>query len=40
MLSARNCKDLHEVPESTRGALEFVWLETVEQALATSLLPA
>jgi ATP-dependent Lon protease len=40
MLPARNRKDLHEVPESTRGALEFVWLETVEQALAVALLPA
>ncbi len=37
MLPARNRKDLHDVPESTQKALKFVWLETVDQAIAEAL---
>ncbi len=38
LLPARNRKDLLELPESTRHALEFVWLDTVEQALEAALV--
>ncbi len=37
MLPARNRRDYDDIPESTRGKLEFVWLETVEDALAHGL---
>ena len=37
MLPARNRKDFDEIPESTRKQLEFVWLEQVEQAVASAL---
>ena len=37
LLPARNRKDLHEIPEATRAALRFVWLETVEDAIHASL---
>jgi ATP-dependent Lon protease len=37
LLPARNRKDLHEVPEATRSALQFVWLETVEDAIQATL---
>ena len=37
LLPARNRKDLHDVPESTRQALRFVWLDTVDGALAAAL---
>jgi len=37
LLPARNRKDLHEIPEPTRAALRFVWLETVEDAIHASL---
>jgi len=40
MLPARNRKDWEDIPEDTRAALQFVWLETVDQALATALAPA
>jgi ATP-dependent Lon protease len=33
MLPARNRRDLEDIPESTRSALEFVWIEHVAQAL-------
>ncbi|HWJ68641.1 MAG TPA: endopeptidase La [Sphingobium sp.] len=39
MLPARNRRDYDDIPESTRGKLEFVWLETVEDALAHGLDP-
>jgi ATP-dependent Lon protease len=35
-LPARNRKDLEDIPESARTQLEFVWLETVEDALAVA----
>ncbi|MEY3251596.1 MAG: hypothetical protein RL227_569, partial [Pseudomonadota bacterium] len=37
MLPARNRKDLQDVPESTQQALKFVWLETVDDAIAQAL---
>ncbi|HWH46611.1 MAG TPA: endopeptidase La [Burkholderiales bacterium] len=42
MLPKRNQKDLEDVPASAREKLEFVWLETVEDALrcATGIEPA
>jgi ATP-dependent Lon protease len=40
MLPARNRKDLEEIPESARSQLQFVWLETVDDALACALEPA
>jgi ATP-dependent Lon protease len=38
LLPARNRKDLEEIPESARQQLEFVWLETVDDALAAALV--
>jgi ATP-dependent Lon protease len=37
MLPARNRKELEEVPAEAREKLTFVWLETVDDALATAL---
>ena len=37
LLPARNQKDFEEIPESARHALEFVWLETVDDAVRTAL---
>ncbi len=37
LLPARNRKDLEEIPESARAQLEFIWLETVDDALANAL---
>jgi ATP-dependent Lon protease len=37
LLPARNRKDLEDVPESARSQLEFVWLDSVEDALAAAL---
>ena len=39
LLPARNRKDLEEIPESARNQLEFVWLETVDDALTAALEP-
>jgi ATP-dependent Lon protease len=39
MLPARNRKDFEDIPEEARQSLQFVWLETVDQALATALEP-
>jgi ATP-dependent Lon protease len=39
LLPARNRKDLEEIPESARAQLTFVWLETVDDALANALEP-
>ena len=35
-LPARNRKDLEDIPASARKQLEFIWLETVEDALAAA----
>jgi ATP-dependent Lon protease len=37
LLPARNRKDYEDIPESARNELEFVWLETVDEAIAASL---
>ena len=37
MLPARNKRDYEDIPEEARKGLEFVWLETVEQALTHAL---
>jgi ATP-dependent Lon protease len=40
MLPARNRRDFDDIPEETRGRLEFIWLETVDDAMAAALEPA
>ncbi len=40
MLPARNRRDLEEIPAEARDKLEFVWVEQVDDALATALAPA
>lgn len=37
LLPARNRKDFDEIPEGARKGLEFVWLERVEEAIASGL---
>jgi ATP-dependent Lon protease len=37
LLPARNLKDLRDVPDSTRNAMEFVALETVDDAIRGAL---
>jgi ATP-dependent Lon protease len=37
LVPARNRKDFEDVPESAREALEFVWLETVDDAIQAAL---
>ena len=39
MLPARNRRDFEDIPEQVRQALEFIWLERVEQAIAAALEP-
>ncbi len=39
LLPSRNKKDLEDIPESAREQLNFVWLETVEDALAAAFEP-
>ncbi len=39
LLPARNRKDLVDIPEGAREKLAFVWLETVDDALAAALGP-
>ncbi len=39
MLPARNRKDFDDIPEEVRTSLEFVWLERVEEAVASALDP-
>jgi ATP-dependent Lon protease len=40
MLPARNRRDFDDIPEETRHKLEFIWLETVDDAMAAALEPA
>jgi len=40
MLPARNQRDLEDVPADAREQLQFVFLEDVDQAIATALSPA
>jgi ATP-dependent Lon protease len=37
LLPARNEKDLRDVPEATRSALRFVWLQSVDDAISAAL---
>ena len=37
ILPARNRRDLEDIPESVRSALEFVWVERVSEALEVAL---
>jgi len=39
MLPARNRRDLEEIPADAREQLQFVWIEDVDQAVATALSP-
>jgi len=40
MLPDRNKKDYEDVPEQARNAVRFVWLSTVDDAIAAALEPA
>jgi ATP-dependent Lon protease len=40
ILPARNRRDLEEIPSDARDKLEFVWVERVDDALATALSAA
>jgi ATP-dependent Lon protease len=37
ILPARNRRDLEDIPQSTRDALQFVWVERVSEALSVAL---
>jgi ATP-dependent Lon protease len=37
MLPARNRRDFEDIPEEARKTLQFIWLETVDQALEVAL---
>lgn len=39
LLPERNRKDLEDVPESARQRVEFVWIESVDDAIAAALKP-
>jgi ATP-dependent Lon protease len=39
MLPARNQRDLEDIPADARAALNFVWMEQVDDAIATALSP-
>jgi ATP-dependent Lon protease len=40
MLPSRNRRDLEEIPADAREQLQFVWVEDVDEAIATALSPA
>ena len=40
MLPVRNRRDLEEIPADARGQLTFVWIDDIDQAVATALFPA
>jgi ATP-dependent Lon protease len=40
MLPARNRRDLDEVPAEARAKLEFVWLDTVDDAMRVAMAQA
>ena len=40
MLPARNRRDYEDIPQDARDRLEFVWLERVDEAIASALEPA
>jgi ATP-dependent Lon protease len=37
MLPARNRRDFDDIPRSAREKLEFIWLESVDDAVAQAL---
>jgi ATP-dependent Lon protease len=37
MLPARNRKDFEDIPDEVRRTIEFIWLETVDEAVAAAL---
>ena len=37
MLPVRNQRDLDDIPADARAQLEFVWMESVDDAIATAL---
>jgi ATP-dependent Lon protease len=37
MLPARNKRDFPDIPEAARGKLRFVWLDNVDDAMASGL---
>jgi ATP-dependent Lon protease len=37
MLPARNKKDFEDIPEEVRQQLTFIWLERVDEAVASAL---
>jgi ATP-dependent Lon protease len=37
LLPARNRKDLEDIPESVRREIEFVWIERVDEAVASAI---
>jgi len=37
MLPARNRKDFEDIPDEVRQAMEFVWLDTVDDAVHAAL---
>jgi ATP-dependent Lon protease len=39
MLPARNRKDYEDIPEEVRESMEFVWLDSVDQAVTSALEP-
>jgi ATP-dependent Lon protease len=39
MLPARNRKDFEDIPEEVRSTIQFVWLETVDEAMSAALEP-
>jgi ATP-dependent Lon protease len=40
MLPARNRKDWEDIPDDVRNGLEFIWIETVDEAMKAGLAPA
>jgi ATP-dependent Lon protease len=40
MLPTRNRRDLEEIPADAQEKLKLVWIERVDDALATALSPA
>jgi ATP-dependent Lon protease len=39
MLPARNRKDYEDIPDEVRRTIEFIWLETLDEAVAAALEP-
>jgi ATP-dependent Lon protease len=39
MLPARNRKDFEDIPDEVRSTMQFVWLETVDEAMSAALEP-